>query len=97
MKQRVVGCGRICNSFQDFARDIFVLLCYQCKISVLFLLRCEWICVPIGLRLMSQTVIRPMYTVTLEGEREKIIPLQCGYSFLFRGEIYPLNIEKILC
>lgn len=35
--------------------------------------------------------------VTLDGEREKIIPLQCGYSFLFRGEIYPLNIEKILC
>lgn len=25
--------------------DIFVLLCYQCKISALFLLRCEWILV----------------------------------------------------
>ncbi len=88
IKQSVVGCGGICNSFQDFARDIFVLPCYQCKISVLFLLRCEWICVPIGLRLMSQTVIRPTYNVTLDGEREKIIPLQCGYSFCLEVKYY---------
>ncbi len=81
IKQSVVGCGGICNSFQDFARDIFVLLCYQCKISVLFLLRCEWICVPVGLSWWVRQSSDPRILWHWM-EREKIIPLQCGHSFV---------------